>query len=92
MKRVLLKYTLILTVGFFLFIAQQSVADNWSTWRGPHANGVCDESNIANTWSKTKNVLWRLELPGQAGSTPIIWEDKIFLTTVGNNNEDLLLM
>ena len=66
MKRVLLKYTLILTVGFFLFIAQQSVADNWPTWRGPHANGVCDESNIANTWSKTKNVRWRLELPGQA--------------------------
>ena len=92
MKRVLLKRILILIIGFLLFIDQQSFADNWSTWRGPYANGVCDEVDIADVWSKTENVLWRLELPGQAGSTPVIWEDNIFLTTVGNNNEDLLLM
>ena len=92
MKRVLLKYILTLVIGSLLFVEQWLLADNWSTWRGPYANGVCDEEGIADVWSQTENLAWRLELPGQAGSTPIIWGDNIFLTTVGDNNEDLLLM
>ena len=66
-------------------------AEDWFQWRGPHGNGVSDgKAELPVEWSKDKNVAWRLELPGPAGATPVIFGDKIFLTSVENN--ELLLM
>jgi len=53
--------------------------DNWPHWGGPTANGVSNETNLPVSWSTTENVYWRLELPGRSGSTPIVWEDQIFV-------------
>lgn len=55
--------------------------ENWPRWRGPRNDGTSSEIGIAAKWSKTENVKWRLELPGPAPSTPIIWQDRIFLTS-----------
>jgi outer membrane protein assembly factor BamB len=55
--------------------------ENWPQWRGPHGDGTSCESGLPLTWSKTENVLWRLPLPGPAGSTPAVWNDRIFLTS-----------
>lgn len=66
------------------------MAENWPQWRGPRLNGVSQESNIPVKWSKTENVVWRSPLPGPAGSTPIVWEDRIFLTS-GNEDHVVLL-
>lgn len=65
-------------------------ADNWPQWRGPHGDGVSREKNIQSKWDRNTNVAWRFPLPGPAGSTPAVWEDRIFLTSVDGN--DLLLM
>ncbi|MDA7528123.1 PQQ-binding-like beta-propeller repeat protein, partial [bacterium] len=65
-------------------------AENWSQWRGPRGDSTSVETGIPLEWSKTKNVAWRLELPGSAGATPVIWEDRIFLTSAEEN--DLVLM
>src|SRR5215467_13124708 len=54
---------------------------NWPQWRGPESQGVSDEKNLPTEWSETKNVLWKTELPGKGFSQPIIWGDKVFLTT-----------
>jgi outer membrane protein assembly factor BamB len=56
-------------------------ADDWPAWRGPHGNGVSDEKDIPIRWSKTSNVAWKVPLPGQGYSSPIIWGNRIFLTT-----------
>ena len=61
-------------------------ADNWPTWRGPSHNGISAEKNIPVEWSETNNVVWKLPLPGDSGSTPIVWGDKIFLTSPKGNN------
>jgi outer membrane protein assembly factor BamB len=74
----------------FLFISSSLLADNWPQWRGAIGDGVSTEKNIPAEWDKTKNVAWKLDLPGAAGSTPAIWEDKVFLTSIDGN--DLLLM
>jgi outer membrane protein assembly factor BamB len=56
-------------------------ADNWPTWRGPNNDGISREKNLPVQWSTTENVAWKLPLPGRSGSTPIIWGDRIFLST-----------
>jgi outer membrane protein assembly factor BamB len=54
-------------------------ADTWPHWRGPSMDGVSSERGLPTTWSATENVAWRLPLPAFSGSTPIIWNDTIFL-------------
>jgi outer membrane protein assembly factor BamB len=61
-------------------------ADNWPSWRGPDENGISKETNLPSTWSATKNILWKAPLPGQGGSTPAIWGDRIFLTSAEGNS------
>lgn len=66
-------------------------AEDWTNWRGPHGNGISEsKTKLPVTFSKDKNVAWRLELPGSAGATPVIVGEKIFLTTV--ENDKLILM
>jgi outer membrane protein assembly factor BamB len=65
-------------------------ADSWPQWRGPRNDGVSAERNLPTKWSKTQNVKWRTELPGQAGATPIVWKDRIFLTSA--DGDDLVLV
>lgn len=54
---------------------------NWTQFRGPGGQGISDERNIPLEWSDTKNVLWKTEVPGAGRSQPIVWGDRIFLTT-----------
>jgi outer membrane protein assembly factor BamB len=65
-------------------------ADNWPQWRGPTLDGVCHETNLPAEWSATNNIAWKLPLPGMGGSTPIIWGDRIFLTS--EEGKDLVLL
>lgn len=71
-------------------LLSNAFAENWPQWRGPKNDGVSSEKNIATEWSPEKNVLWRSELPGQAGATPVVWNDRIFLTS--SEGDDLVLI
>jgi outer membrane protein assembly factor BamB len=55
------------------------LANSWPQWRGPSLDGVSRETGLPHRWSPTENVAWKLALPAFSGSTPIIWEDTIFL-------------
>lgn len=66
-------------------------ADNWPNWRGLRNNGVSEERNLPVKWSATENVAWKIPLPGPAGSTPVVWGDSIFLTSVDNQGDLWLL-
>jgi outer membrane protein assembly factor BamB len=55
-------------------------ADSWGHWRGPAQNGVA--AGAAPTrWSDTNNIAWKVEIPGRGHSSPVIWGDRIFVTT-----------
>ncbi len=54
---------------------------SWPQWRGPDRNGVSNEIEIPLQWSETENMLWRLALEGKGHSSPVVWNDRIFLTT-----------
>ncbi len=71
-------------------LAVPASADNWPQWRGPLNNGHSAEKNIPTEWSETKNVVWKVKLPVDGSSTPVIWGDKIFLTCP--DGDDIVLM
>jgi len=77
--------TLLLSVVTALLLsvsATEILADNWAQWRGPTGNSICRESDVPVRWSRTENVAWRFPLPGPAGATPAVWDDRIFLTSI----------
>ena len=56
-------------------------AKYWPRWRGPSCQGYVAGTNYTDTWSDTQNVQWRVKVPGVGHSSPIVWADRIFLTT-----------
>jgi len=51
----------------------------WWQWRGPLANGVAPMANPPVEWSETKNVRWKVALPGKGHSSPIVSADRIYV-------------
>ena len=60
---------------------------NWPTWRPTSGNGVAEHATPPVEWGDEKNIKWKAEIEGAGFSTPIIWEDKIFLLTAINVGE-----
>jgi outer membrane protein assembly factor BamB len=54
---------------------------NWPQWRGPAGQGVSQETGLPSRWSPTENVAWKTPIPGRGHSSPIVWGDRVFLTT-----------
>ena len=84
MTRLYLPALLVVSFLFAVNVHAQrasEVRNNWHQWRGPLANGLALQRKPALEWSETKNVAWKAAIDGQGTSTPIIWDDKIFLLT-----------
>ncbi|HLX63143.1 MAG TPA: PQQ-binding-like beta-propeller repeat protein [Planctomycetota bacterium] len=61
--------------------ASEDASHQWAQWRGPLATGVAPFADPPTEWSETKNIRWKIELPGKGHSTPVVWDDRIFITT-----------
>lgn len=75
-----------ISLALFLVSGATGAADdskllrNWPAWRGPLANGVAPQADPPIHWSETKNVRWKVALPGKGHSSPIVFEEAVFLT------------
>jgi outer membrane protein assembly factor BamB len=69
-------------------IAQTSTSANWPSFRGIEAAGVVDGQNLPDTWNVQtgENILWRAGIPGLGHSSPIVWGDRVFVTTAVSSN------
>ncbi len=67
--------------ALFAFLPLTVFAADWPQWRGPAATGVADDAHPPATWSATENIAWKVEVPGRGHSQPVIWGDRVFLTT-----------
>jgi hypothetical protein len=65
---------------FVALAAATASAENWPGFRGPGGLGVSSERELPVQWSGTENVAWKTDLPGPGGSSPVVWNDRIFLT------------
>ena len=52
---------------------------NWAQWRGPLGTGVAPDADPPITWNDQQGIRWKLKIPGRGHSTPIVWEQHIFL-------------
>ncbi len=84
MARLVLSFALALTLTLTL------KADNWPQWRGIKNNGHSSEKGLPTEWSADKNVVWKLKMPGMGESTPCVWGDRMFFTSVDGDNVILL--
>lgn len=57
-------------------------ADNWPQWRGPKNDGHSAEKNLPVEWGPDKNIVWKFKMPGHGSSTPCVWDDRIFVTSI----------
>jgi outer membrane protein assembly factor BamB len=75
-----------MTVFFMMTAAMLLPADsserNWPAFRGGAVAGVAEDKRLPDTWSTSKNVAWKSDIPGRGWSSPIVWGDRVFLTTV----------
>ena len=55
-------------------------AENWMRFRGPTGQGISTEKELPVKWSNTENIKWKMELPGKGWSSPIVFEEHIFIT------------
>src|SRR5690348_4935453 len=69
-------WTLLLVASLPAFAS----AENWPGFRGPGGQGVSTEKNLPIHWDKKRNIAWVAEIPGIGWSSPIVWENHIFLT------------
>jgi outer membrane protein assembly factor BamB len=56
-------------------------ARNWPQWRGPLGTGEAPHAKPPVEWSETKNIRWKVEIPGIGKGTPVVWNDLVFVTT-----------
>ena len=79
----MLKYTSRFIIVYFLLFSfgLAHAQENWPQWRGPNQNGISEAKNLPSNWSLTKNVVWKTKLSSWSAATPIIWGDKIFITS-----------
>ena len=79
-------------VVLFFFVAGLIRAENWPGWRGPSGDGVSAGEGIPTKWSSTENIAWKIAVPGEGHSSPIVWGDKVFLTSsLTEKNKRILL-
>jgi outer membrane protein assembly factor BamB len=79
-----------LSVAPFVALTAQTTDDKfWGQWRGPNANGVSKTAKPPTEWSESKNVRWKVELPGRGTSTPVIWGDRVYVLTAAPVGVDL---
>ena len=91
-RSVLWAKMVLLAMASLIAHGDSAYADNWPQWRGAKHNGISNETGTPTKWSKTENVAWRLAMPGPGGSTPVVWGERIFLTSADKKSGDLLLL
>jgi len=73
---------MIACVAALSLIGSSGADSNWPQFRGARSLGTSDEAGLPDTWSSARNVVWKAPIPGRAWSSPIVWGDKVFVTSV----------
>ena len=81
MKRLLLEVAGIVLVASVARAADPAADARWAGWRGPGGQGIAAANGLPTEWSESKNLAWKTAIPGKGHSSPVVWGDRIFLTT-----------
>src|SRR5437867_451421 len=80
----MIKFRVALIFTFTLTVAVHG--ENWPNWRGPSSTGISTETGLPVRWSDTENVAWKASIRGLGISSPIVWGDRVIVTSQAGNN------
>ena len=70
-------------------LAPIAASDQWPRFRGTQAGLVADDPALPDTWSETENVVWKTDIPGLGWSSPVVWDDHVFVTSAVSTGKEL---
>ena len=70
------------------FLSPLAANDQWPRFRGTQAGLVPDDPALPDTWSETENVVWKTDIPGLGWSSPIVWDDHVFITSAVSTGKE----
>ena len=81
-------------IVFFLWQAGTTPEQHWPSFRGPGASGIADNLDVPEKWNGEtgENIAWKTPIPGLGHSSPVVWGDRIFLTTAVSENPDSIFI
>jgi hypothetical protein len=87
----------LISSGLFLLLliiggVSETYAQNWPCWRGPNGDGTSIEKNLPVRWDSVTNVVWKIRVPGQGYSSPIVFSDRLFITTAIQETQEKVLL
>ncbi len=74
----------LLSVHFVVSSVASGADQQWPQFRGPSAGVAADDPSLPDSWSATENIAWKADVPGIGWSSPIVWGDHVFVTSVVN--------
>jgi len=90
----IMKQTFVVAFAFLFFPVATFAQDleQWSGFRGPNSQGISKATDLPTKWSATENIAWKTPIPGEGWSSPVIWNDHIFLTSTTDNGKECRLI
>ena len=79
-----------LAIALLALIAVPAIGEGqWSQFRGPSAGAIADDPRLPDAWSESENVIWKTDIHGLGWSSPVVWEDHVFLTSAISAGQEL---
>jgi outer membrane protein assembly factor BamB len=72
--------------------APGALAENWPGFRGPRGDGTSLEKGLPLRWSATENIAWKVRVPGRGHASPVVWEDRLFLVSALEAQQERVLL
>jgi len=69
-----------------------TLAENWPCFRGPTRQGISNEKDVPLEWSQTSNIVWKKPIPGEGWSSPIVFDERVFVTTATDGGASFRLL
>jgi outer membrane protein assembly factor BamB len=76
-----MRFCCLVAAGLTMGLGASVSADNWPHWRGPANAGTSTETGLPQRWNDRDNIAWRVRLGGFGVSSPIVWGDRVFVTS-----------
>src|SRR6516165_882746 len=87
-----MRFLFLRTVPLLFIVVAAARAEDWPGWRGPRGDGTSLETKVPLRWSSTENIRWKTPIPGKGHSSPIVWGDRVFVTTCLEKEKQRLLL
>ena len=82
----------VMVLAIIALFVSPIAAQNWPQWRGANLDNISESTDLPIEFNQEKNLLWKVPMPGPAGSSPVVWENQVFVTTPNTETNALELL